>query len=126
MKKITTAIAITATLFVTADALAKGKRDRVISEEQMAVMISEQQSAVDELDLLPTVAEQVKTLIAERGEKRYQLHTSFREQQEALKEEYDASLGELLTDEQIDELKSSMRAKKRDKFDRERKIRSAE
>lgn len=126
MKKITTAIAMAASLFVATGVIAKGKHDRMPSEEQVAEMVSKQQEAVDELGLLPAVAEQVKTLIADSAEKRYELHSTFRAQNEALREEYDASLSELLTEDEIDALKSAMRPSKRDKFDRDEKFRSAE
>ncbi|BFM05750.1 hypothetical protein [Halioxenophilus aromaticivorans] len=120
MKKVTTAIALAASVVMASQAYAKRPHFEAPSEEQMAEMITVQQEAVDELDLRPAVAEQVKTLIAESSEKRIELQTSFQEQREALKEEYDASLSELLTEDEIDELKSAMRSSMKEKFAAER------
>lgn len=123
MKQFTTVIALSMAMLISAGAMAKRPHHEPMTEEQMAAIVSQQQAAVDELDLLSTEAEQVKALIAEHAEKRAALRESVRASHEALREEYQADMGEILTEDQLDELQDAMRATMRKNWDGKEKPR---
>lgn len=123
MKKMTTVIAMAASVMFAAGVYAKRPFQEPMSEERLAEIVAEKQAVVDELGLLPTEAEQVKALIAEHTQKRAELRASFRESQQTLKDDYQASLSELLTEDQISELRHEMRSVMRKSAKEDRKSR---
>jgi len=120
MKKLTTAIIMAASLSVAAGAIAKKPNREPPSEEMIAQMIAEQQTAVEQLELQPALEEQVKSLVAENAAKRAELRKSFFESEQALKTQYDEDLSKLLTEEQIDDLQEAMHENMREHFKGER------
>lgn len=121
MKTLITVLALSTGLALSAVSLAKPERAQAWGEERQAKVAAMQETAVDQLDLLPAQAEQVKALMAEHAAKRAALRSEFAAAQDALLEEHKTAMGDLLSEEEMTELKKTMRKQLRNNFKEGRK-----